>query len=307
MKVAVIGVGHLGQHHARIYSLLDDVELVGVVDTNQRNGEKIAGKYNTVYYRNISEIFDKVDAVSVSTPTSVHYEIARKFLARGIHTLVEKPITADPIEAQELVDIADGKNAILQVGHIERYNAAVKEARKFISAPRFIEVDRLSRYPARSLDIGVVLDLMIHDIDIILSFVKSPVKKIDSVGATVLSKFEDIANCRIAFENGCVANVTASRVSYKSERKFRVFEPDRYISLDFQKQRLTVYRKKKDVIKSPLDIDVKKPRIKKTEPLREELSDFINCVKEGRDPSVSGYQGLAALKLALEIIENIKK
>ena len=307
IRTAVVGVGHLGQHHARIYSEMPGVLLAAVVDTDEKQGRKIAKQYRTAYCKMASEIIDSVDAVNIATPTVSHYEMAKIFIERGVATFVEKPITADPAQAEELVSLSEKKGVILQIGHVERFNAAVQAARNYIKDPRFIEVDRLSPYPMRSLDIGVVLDLMIHDIDIILSFVSSPVKKIDSMAAAVLSKYEDIANCRIAFENGCVANITASRVSYKAERKFRVFEGNQYITLDFQKQRLAVYRKKSGIIKSVKDIEIIKPRIKKTEPLKSELADFISCVREGRVPEVSGRRGLAALKLVLEIMNSIKE
>jgi len=315
IKTAVIGVGHLGQHHARLYSIMEGVKLVGVSDTDEKAGRKIAKKYGTDFFSNPDDLIGKVDAVNVATPTVYHYAVAKKFLENGVHVLVEKPITADPTEAEALVKIADAKNVILQVGHVERFNGAVIAAREYISNPRYIEVIRISPYPKRSLDIGVVMDLMIHDIDIILSFVRSKVAKIDSTAAAVFSKArakalstnEDIANCRITFENGCVATVTASRVSYKAERKIRVFEEDRYISLDYGKQKFTVYRKKKDNVESIKDIEMKRPRIRKTEPLAEELQDFIKCVREGRTPLVSGRHGLNALKLVLRIMDNIKK
>ena len=306
IKTAVVGVGHLGQHHARLYSIMDGVELVGVSDTDEKAGRKIAEKYGTAFFSNPDDLIGKVEAVNVATPTVHHYAVAQKFLENGVHTLVEKPITADPAEALSLVETADSKNVILQVGHVERFNGAVIAVREYISNPRYIEVIRISPYPQRSLDIGVVMDLMIHDIDIILSFVHSPVAKIDSTAASVLSKNEDIANCRIVFENGCVASVTASRISYKAERKIRVFENDRYISLDYGKQKFTVYRKKKDNVESIKDIEVKRPRIRKTEPLAEELRDFISCVREGRSPQVSGRHGLNALRLVLRILDNIK-
>ncbi|MBU4133925.1 Gfo/Idh/MocA family oxidoreductase [bacterium] len=306
IKTAVIGVGHLGQHHARLYSIMKGVELVGVSDTDEKTGRQIAAKYGTRFWANPDDLIGKVDAVNIATPTIYHYPSVKKFLENGVHALVEKPITADPAQAQAMVDIADSKNVILQVGHVERFNGAVIGAREYINNPRYIEVIRISPYPKRSLDIGVVMDLMIHDIDIILSFVKSDVVKIDSTATAVLSKNEDIANCRITFENGCVASVTASRISYKAERKIRIFEEDRYISLDYGKQKVTVYRKKKDKVESIKDIELKRPRIKKTEPLAEELQDFIRCVREGRYPQVSGRHGLNALKLVLRILGNIK-
>lgn len=305
LKAGVVGVGHLGRHHARIYNELDESELVGVSDIDEKRGKKIASRYGAVYYKDYRELLDKVRAVSIVTPTETHFDIASKFLQKKVDTLVEKPITHDPGQASKLIEISNKNACILQVGHVERFNSAIKKVREYIKAPRFIEVNRLGRFPDRSLDIGVVLDLMIHDIDIILSFVNSPVKNLSSIGASVFSGKEDIANCRLEFENGCVANVTASRISYKTERKFRVFEPSSYISLDYEKQNFVIYRKKKPVINSPQDIERIVPPLVKTEPLKEELRDFIKSAKEKRPPTVSGYHGLTALKLALEITKQI--
>lgn len=305
VKVGVVGCGHLGYHHVRLYSGLDDVQLVGVSDIDERKGKKVAKKFNTKFHRDYQELIDKVDAVSIVTPTETHYKIASNFLRNGVHTLIEKPITNNPDDAGHLIELSDTNKCILQVGHVERFNAAVQKAAEFIKNPRFIEVNRISRFPERSLDIGVVLDLMIHDIDIILHFVKSEVVHMVAIGAKVFSDKEDIANCRLKFENGCVANITASRIAYKSERKFRVFESDRYISLDYEKQDFVVYKKKKEKITSPKDVERIVPSIEKNEPLKEELKDFISCIKEKRPPMVSGHHGLTALKLALKITEQL--
>ncbi len=305
IKVGVVGVGHLGRHHARIYHELEEAELVGVSDINEKSGKKIASKCSTAYHNDYNELLDKVQAVNIVTPTESHFDIAQKFLEKGINTLVEKPITNIPGHAAKLIEIADKNSCVLQVGHIERFNSAIKKAREYIRNPRFIEVNRLSSFSERSLDVGVVLDLMIHDIDIILSFVDSPVKNISSIGAAVFSGKEDIANCRIEFENGCVANITASRISYKSERKFRVFESDAYISLDYEKQDFVIYTKKKPNITSPRDVERIVPIVEKTEPLKEELKDFLKCVQEGKQPAVSGHHALSALELALEITRQI--
>ena len=305
IKTAVIGTGHLGRHHARIYSELEGSELVGVCDINEKAGKKVAESTGSVYYKNYNDLIAKAEAVSVVTPTETHFDIAFNLLENNVNVLVEKPITNSPGNAAELIKSAEKNSLILQVGHIERFNSAVRRAGEYINEPRFIEVNRLSKFPARSLDIGVVLDLMIHDIDIILSFVDSPVKEINSVGAPVFSDKEDIANCRLLFENGCVANITASRISYKSERKFRVFEKDRYVSLDFGKQDFVVYKKKKEKISSPRDVERIKPSFKKKEPLKQELESFLQSVRTKSPPTVSGKHGLSALKLALEITRKI--
>ncbi len=305
ISVAVIGVGHLGQHHARVYTEIKDAELVGVSDINEKTGKKIARSCGVDFYKDYTSLIDKVQAVSIVTPTVTHYEVGMKFLQNGVNVMIEKPITNDPERAAKLIKTAEENSCILQVGHIEQFNAAVKKVREYVQNPRFIEANRLSKFPARSLDIGVVMDLMIHDIDIILSFVNSEVKSINSIGASVFSDKEDIANCRLSFENGCVANITASRISYKTERKFRVFESDRYISLDYESQNFIVYKKKKDKIISPGGIETITPLIEKTESLKEELKDFISCVREKRQPTVSGHHGLTALELALKITRQI--
>ena len=305
IRVGVVGTGHLGKHHARIYNDLPNAVLCGICDIDEKTAQKTASKLGTEYFTNFEDMLGKVQAVSIATPTETHFDIARKFLSRGIHTLVEKPITNDPEHAKQMIDAASAAGCILQVGHVERYNGAVMKAREFIRDPMFIEVNRISRFPARSLDIGVVLDLMIHDIDIILSFVDSCIQKVDSVGASVFSGKEDIANCRLQFENGCVANITASRISYKSERKFRVFESDSYLSLDYEKQEFVVYKKKSGKIESPDDVERIVPKIDKTEPLSAELADFLQCIKQNKEPAVGGRQGLSALQVALDITGRI--
>lgn len=305
IRAGVVGVGHLGKHHARILNELGTAELIGVSDIDEKIGKNIAAKLNTVFYSDPEELFKKVQAVSIVTPTDTHYEVAARALNLGVNTLVEKPITNIPSQAEKLIQIAEDKNCILQVGHIERYNGAVIKAREYIKEPKFIEVYRLGRFSARSLDVGVVLDLMIHDIDIILSFIDSPVKTLSSIGTSVFTDREDIANCRLDFENGSVANLTASRVSYKNERKIRIFESDSYISLDYEKQKFVLYRKKDKKIISPDEVERIIPKIKKTEPLREELEDFLSSIRNNKTPAVGGPQGLTALKLAIKITQQL--
>ena len=307
VRVGVIGVGHIGSHHARIYSQIPDVELAGVVDIDQKRREKLAREYNTTPYANYGEIFNKVDAVSVVVPTDLHYPVAKDFLERGVHCLVEKPITPTLEEAGDLLSIARKKNLILQIGHIERFNSAILEAQKYIREPKFIEAYRLGPYDPRMSNIGVVLDLMIHDIDIVLYLVRSSVRSIDAIGGAVLSQNEDIANARINFQNGCVANISASRVSLEKFRKIRIFQKDVYISLDYVKQSLKIYQKKRKEVKSMKDIMILRPQLKKTDPLREELTHFIQCVERGGKPLVSGEHGRDALEIALEILKKIKE
>ncbi|MDO8734750.1 MAG: Gfo/Idh/MocA family oxidoreductase [Elusimicrobiota bacterium] len=306
MKVGVVGVGSLGQHHARVYSTIPEVELFGVCDVDKKRAEKIAKNFNAQHFTDYNELLSKVDAVSIVVPTPMHYTIAKDFLNSGIHCLVEKPITDNVLHAEELLKIANEKNIILQIGHIERFNTAVIEAQKHIKSPKFIEAQRLGPYDPRVAHIGVVMDLMIHDIDIILTLVNSKIVQMDVIGAKVLSKNEDIANVRLKFENGCVANISASRVSLDKFRKIRIFQDDAYISLDYAGQSLKIYRKKSDVVTSMSDIEVIKPKLKTEEPLKRELEHFINCVRTGKPPMVTGEHGRDALEVAIEILKKLK-
>jgi predicted dehydrogenase len=242
-----------------------------------------------------------VDAASVATPTNTHYEIAQSLLARGKHVLVEKPITDNTAHAAELAELATRDSLILQVGHVERFNPVLSALERHLTHPRFIEAHRLSPYPDRSTDIGVVLDLMIHDLEVILHFVRSPVQSIDAVGVPVLSRSEDIANARLRFGNGCVANVTSSRISPERMRKIRVFQEDAYLSLDYQNQSGEIYRRVRDRITRD------KVEIEREEPLKRQLASFIECASTGREPRVSGFQATAALELAVEITKRMTK
>lgn len=295
LKVAVIGVGHLGSIHARIYKELETCELAGVCDIDASRLEKISSQFSAEGYLNYKKLFGKVDAVSIAVPTRHHYIIARDFLKHGVHTLVEKPFTLNLKEARSLIKIAREKSLILQVGHIERFNSAFTATLKLINYPKFIECHRLSAFSNRSLDIGVVLDLMIHDIDIILGLVNSRVKKVEAVGIPVLTGLEDIANARVVFENGCVCNLTASRVSDEPMRKIRIFQENTYISLDYRSEQAFVYRK------SSAGINKEALPIEKEEPLKRELSCFVSCVQQQTPPLVSAEVAYPALELALHI------
>jgi predicted dehydrogenase len=306
LKMGVIGIGHLGVHHARIVSSLPEVELVGICDINESQVKKIARQYKTSAYTDYRHLLPKVNAVSIAVPTPLHYQIAKDFINAQVHCLIEKPITPDLAEAEELLALVKQKNLILQVGHIERFNPAVLEAQKYIHEPKFIEANRLGPYDPRVAHISVVLDLMIHDLDIVLYLVQDRIVSIDAVGAKVLSQFEDIANARIRFAQGCVANISASRVSLKKFRKIRIFQKDSYLSLDYAKPGLKVYQKKKEEVSSLKDIKVVYPRLVKVEPLAEELKHFVNCIREGRKPQVTGEHGRDALEIALEIMRKIK-
>ena len=299
LKVGVIGVGHLGSIHAKIYKHIPGCTLVGVCDTDPKQLKEVSGSLRVPGYANLSDFFGKIDAASVAVPTRLHHKIAEELLAHNIHLLVEKPFTVNLEEADQLIALAEKNNLILQVGHIERFNSAFIATQKIIKNPKFIECHRLSPFPNRSLDVGAVLDIMIHDIDIILGLVASPVEHIDSIGINVLTSFEDIANARITFKNGCVANLTASRISDETMRKIRIFQENTYISLDYKNAEAVVYRK------GLLRISKENLPIEKEQPLQKELQAFIDCVIKHTEPLVSGKVARLALKVALEIQNQI--
>ena len=299
VRVGVIGIGHLGSIHARIYKEIPNCSLIGVCDIDKTRLNEISGKLGVPAYSDYRELFGKVDAVSVAVPTKFHYQVADEFLKNKIHALVEKPFTLNLKEADSLIEEAKRNKLILQVGHIERFNSAFAATQKLIKNPKFIECHRLSPFPNRSLDVGAVLDIMIHDIDIVLGLVPSKIKKVESVGVNVLTPFEDIANARITFENGCVANLTASRVSDEVMRKIRIFQEDTYISLDYKDAKASVYKK------DGLKISKEDLPIEKEEPLEKELQAFIDCVLTGKEPLVSGPVARGALSVALEIQNQI--
>jgi predicted dehydrogenase len=311
VRVGVVGVGHLGQHHARNYSELDGCRLVGVVDVDHKTATRIASNLRTQAFFDYRMLIGQVDAVSIVVPTVAHYEVARAFLDAGVHVMVEKPITSTVKEARELIDLARERKVILQVGHIERFNVAIIKLQEVLTEPKFIESHRLGPYDARVRDVGVVLDLMIHDIDIILHLVRSPVVSIDAVGVPILSAREDIANARIKFENGCTANLTVSRVTPTRMRKIRIFQPSTYVSVDYQNQSMEVYQREEisgaDTGEPAAQIRRRRLRIKKQEPLKLELSHFLQCVREGVSPAVTGEQGSNALEVAIRIVEQIQE
>ena len=301
VNIGVIGAGHLGQHHVRLLSEIEGANLVGLSDVNEAVGSEMAAKYGVKYFKDFRDLLPHVEAVSVVVPTFLHHDVAKFFLERNVHTFVEKPITKTLEEANDLVAIASKKQLTLQVGHVERFNAAMMKLQTLVEAPRFIECQRMGPFSPRIQDVGVVLDLMIHDIDIVLSLVKSPIKQIDAVGLPVLTNNEDIANAHILFENGCIANLTASRISEEKVRKLRVFEFDKYCSLDYAEQAITMRKKtdEKKIVGEELEVH-------KAEPLRLELSHFIECVKEHKKPLVTIEDGKNALEVALEILAKIK-
>lgn len=295
IRVAVIGVGHLGSIHAKVYQEIPNCILTTVCDTDTRCLNQVSSELNVPGYTDYHQLFDKVDAVSITCPTKLHYRIAYDFLKHKIHTLVEKPFTQTLKEADSLIKLAKKNNLKLQVGHVERFNPAFTAAQKIVDNPKFIECHRLSPFPNRSLDIGVVLDLMIHDIDIVLGLVNSKPKKIEAVGIKVLSNFEDIANARLTFKNGCVSNLTASRVSDEWMRKIRIFFANSYISLDYRNAEAFIYQK------SPSGINKENLPIEKDQPLKRELSSFVFSIISHTPCLVSGEVGREALAVALEI------
>ena len=299
LRIGVVGVGHIGSNHARLYAEIPSAQFTAVYDVDLARNHTIARKFGATPAKSLDEFISMVDAASVATPTNTHYAVARSLLASGKHVLVEKPITDNTAHAAELAELAARNGLILQVGHIERFNPVLGALEKHLTHPRFIEAHRLAPYPERSTDIGVVLDLMIHDLEVILHFVRSPLWSIDAVGVPVLSRDEDIANARLHFEDGCVANVTSSRISPERVRKIRIFQEDAYLSLDYQSQSGEIYRRfGKQITRDRVEIE-------HGEPLKLQLTSFIECASTGRQPRVSGSQATAALELAVKITKQI--
>lgn len=303
LKCAVIGTGYLGKFHAEKYATLSDCELVAVVDINEQAAQTVAEKHGARALTNYASLLGTVDAVSIVVPTTLHYQVAKDFLNAGVHVLVEKPITVTVAEADELITIAKEKNLILQVGHLERFNPAVLGLDKE-EKPLFIESHRLSPFNPRANDVSVVLDLMIHDIDIILALVDSEIERIDASGTPVLTQGTDIANARLTFKNGCVANVTASRISMKMERKMRLFRPSSYISVDFQNRVLSKYQTgTKEMFPGVPEIISEESTFDSADALLEEIKHFVNCIHTGDNPLVSGVAGRRALATAIQITQ----
>ncbi len=300
IRVGVVGVGHLGQHHARILSELPGAQLAGVADLDRGRAETVAAQRGTRAFADPSALVGEVDAVTIAVPTVSHLTVAQPFLERGIPVLVEKPLAQSLAEADALIALAARRGVSLAVGHTERFNPAVEAARAHVTAPKFLEVHRLGAFPERSLDIDVVFDLMIHDLDVILSFRPGEVVAIEAVGVAVLTGRTDIANARLRFSSGCIANLTASRISRDRVRKIRFFQPDSYLSIDYAAQELEMWRLVRGNGQRP-NIEGGAVPIAREEPLKRELGDFLDAVAHGRPPLVTGQQGRAALALATEI------
>ncbi|MDI6687245.1 MAG: Gfo/Idh/MocA family oxidoreductase [Desulfobacterales bacterium] len=306
LKVGVIGAGYLGKFHAEKYARMDNVDLVGIVDRNRSLAENVAGKHNTKAYIDHKELLGKVDAVSIVVSTPAHFAVSKDFLENDVDLLIEKPMTVTLEEADELISIAESRGLIIQVGHLERFNPAVVALRDIVKNPMFIESHRLSVYHSRGTDVSVVLDLMIHDIDIMLNFVRSDIKAIHAAGIPVISEHVDIANARLEFESGCIANVTASRISIKKERKVRLFQKDAYVSVDFADCKITVINKTgQDGIGLIPGMGIKQLSFTNTDALEDELVSFVKAVKRREVPEVTGQMGRNALKIALSIMEQI--
>jgi predicted dehydrogenase len=306
LRIAVVGVGHLGKHHARILSALPGVELVSVVDTNEPRAREIADAYRTAAAFDYHDLIGKVDAVTIATPTKSHRDIALACVRAGVAVLVEKPMTRSLEEADELIDAANAASVTLAVGHTERFNPALEAARPLLTDPRFIEVHRLGTFPERSLDIDVVFDLMIHDLDVVLSLVASDVESIEAVGVPVLTGRVDIANARLRFANGCIANLTASRISRDRVRKIRFFQPEMYLSIDYAAQKADAWRLVKRAGAAPA-IDGGQLDVESEEPLKRELADFVDAIQSKRAPRVTGEAGRRALGVAQAIADRIER
>jgi predicted dehydrogenase len=306
IPVGVVGVGHVGRYHAEKYALSERAKLVAVADIDRNRAKEIGQTLGVTFVTDYRELFGRVRCVSIAVPTRLHYEISRDFLAAGIDVLVEKPVAATLDEARQLVALARGKTLVLQVGHLERFNPAIRRLEGVIQDPKFVECHRLAPFVERGTDVDVVLDLMIHDIDVIASLVRSPVDRLEAVGVPVLTDKPDIANARITFSNGCIANVTSSRVSVKRERKIRFFQTDAYISIDYDQRRAQVYRRPEKGARW-LDIQGETVEIKDGDALADEIDSFLESVLTRRLPLVSGEEGLRALEIASMISERLSE
>src|SRR3990170_1192250 len=306
IPVGIVGVGYAGRFHAEKYAASKKAELVGVADINQERAQQVGQKLGVLSHTDYRELFGRVRCVSIAVPTRLHYAVSRDFLAAGIDVLVEKPIAASLEEGSELVTLAREKALVLRVGHLERFNPAIRRLEGVIQEPRFVECHRLAPFVERGTDVDVVLDLMIHDIDVIASLVRSPVERVEAVGVPVLTDKPDIANARITFANGCIANVTASRVSMKRERKIRFFQPDAYVSIDYDQRRAQIFHKPPPGA-GWLDIRVETVEMKEGDALADEINSFLESVRTRALPLVSGEEGLRALEIAAMISERLSQ
>ena len=305
VKIAVIGIGYLGEFHAQKYKANKDADLIGIVDTNKQRSEEISNKIGVKSYNDYKSIIDQVDAVSIVVPTNLHYKIAKFFIENKKHVLIEKPFASNTAEARKLKNISEKNQTILQIGHLERFNKAFVELKDKVKNPLFIECNRISPFKIRGTEVDVIMDLMIHDLDIIMSINKSKIKNIHASGISVLTNKTDIANARIVFEDNCVCNLSSSRISDKIERKMRVFQKNSYFSLDYQNSSLGTYKKIKN--KNAISIEKKEKSFPQNDSLKDEIDSFVKCVKNNKKAVVDASDGLNALTYALKISNLIKK
>tara|TARA_B110000008_G_scaffold264987_1_gene289737 strand:+ start:19 stop:945 length:927 start_codon:yes stop_codon:yes gene_type:complete len=305
VKIAVIGIGYLGEFHAQKYKANKDADLIGVVDTNKQRSEEISNKIGVKSYNDYKSIIDQVDAVSIVVPTNLHYKIAKFFIENKKHVLIEKPFASNTAEARKLKNISEKNQTILQIGHLERFNKAFVELKDKVKNPLFIECNRISPFKIRGTEVDVIMDLMIHDLDIIMSINKSKIKNIHASGISVLTNKTDIANARIVFEDNCVCNLSSSRISDKIERKMRVFQKNSYFSLDYQNSSLGTYKKIKN--KNAISIEKKEKSFPQNDSLKDEIDSFVKCIKNNKKAVVDASDGLNALTYALKISNLIKK
>jgi predicted dehydrogenase len=307
IRFGVIGAGKIGTYHVRTLAKMREVELVGVADIDLLRAQTLAWDNNTIAYGDFNDLLPQVDAVVIATPTHLHAPIALKAMSMGIHTFVEKPICDSIEDAKKLNEASIKNNVVLQVGHVERFNVAFVEAQKYIKKPLYINMERLGPYDPRVSSIGVTLDLMIHDLDLLLTIAQSEIESIDAIGARVFSNFEDISNARIKFKNGMIADLTASRITFERIRRMRVYQDGEYISIDYISSKVKIYRPKNSNPKDLSDIEVFSPKIEKKLPITEELNHFIDCIKNSKKPITDATKSTTALKLAIDIVESMKK
>jgi len=307
IRTGVIGVGYLGRFHAQKMASFPDLRFVGVCDINPVRGKAVADECSTAFFDRPKRLLSEVDAVSIAVPTTEHYRVAMDAMRANVHVLLEKPITANLRQARALVREAEERKLVFQIGHVERFNPAVRDAASLLTEPRFIECHRLGPFGGRGTDVDVVLDLMIHDLDLILSFVRSPVVRLHAVGVPVISPKVDIANARLTFANGCVANVTASRVSARKQRKIRIFQEDTYVSMDFVEHTIQIFRRTfPRGPKGPPEISGELLETEKGDSLRDEIRSFLDCVANGSPPRICGSDGLLALEVAFRIVRKMR-
>lgn len=305
LRCAVVGVGYLGRFHAQKYKQIEEAELIGVCDASPERAKVVADELGVPVFNDYKDLIGKVDAVTIASTTRTHYEISKFFLQNGVHVNVEKPMTVTIDEAQELVSLSKSKNLKLQVGHVERFNPALQAAQEKLNTPLFIECHRLAPFKPRGVDVDVILDLMIHDIDVIMSLVKSPVKSVSAVGTPVLTKIVDIANARIEFESGTVANITASRVSQSATRKFRVFQQQQYLSIDFGAGEVSLTTKTGEWKDDHVPLDFEQWSLEKADALLAETKAFVNAIRTGGNVVVTGDDGLNAMRVATQVQKEI--